>query len=77
MERTLRSGDDYVIEYRNIWPEGTIHWVDVRARAQPNDTGGINQIIGVSSDITERKTSELERERLLNELAAERGPCPS
>ena len=72
VERTLRSGDDYVIEYRNIWPDGTIHWVDVRARAQPNDTGGINQIIGVSSDITERKTSELERERLLNELAVER-----
>jgi PAS domain S-box-containing protein len=72
LERTLTAGDDYVIEYRNVWPDGTMHWVDVRARALPNDAGGINQIVGVSSDITERKTSELERERLLNELAAER-----
>jgi PAS domain S-box-containing protein len=70
--RTLTTGDDYVIECRNIWPDGTIHWVDVRARAVANDAVGINQLIGVSSDITERKISELERERLLAELAAER-----
>ncbi|MGC2220917.1 MAG: PAS domain-containing protein [Methylocella sp.] len=72
LEHTLRTGDDYVIEYQNVWPDGTVHWVDVRARALRNTIGEVNQLIGVSSDITARKTSELEREGLLRELASER-----
>ena len=69
---TLSTGEDYVIEYRNVWPDGGIHWVDVRGRAERGTAGNIAQLVGVSSDITDRKTSELERERLLNELDAER-----
>lgn len=72
LEHTLRTGDDYVIEYRNVWPDGAVHWVDMRARALRNTIGEVNQLIGVSSDITARKTSELEREGLLRELASER-----
>ena len=72
LEHTLRTGDDYVIEHRNVWPDGTVHWVDVRARALRNTIGEVNQLIGVSSDITARKTSELEQEVLLGELASER-----
>jgi PAS domain S-box-containing protein len=72
LEHTLRTGDDYVIEYRNVWPDGTVHWVDVRARALRNTVGEVNQLVGVSSDITARKTLELERVRLLGELASER-----
>ncbi len=72
LEHTLRTGDDYVIEYRNVWPDGTVHWIDMRARGLRNAIGEVNQLIGVSSDITARKTSELEREHLLGELASER-----
>ena len=72
LEHTLRTGDDYAIEHRNVWPDGTVHWVDVRARALRNTIGEVNQLIGVSSDITARKTSELEQEVLLGELASER-----
>ena len=72
VDQTLRTGKDYEIEYRNIWPDGTTHWIEVRARALRTAVGAINQLIGVSSDITERKTSELERELLLRELATER-----
>ena len=72
LEHTLRTGDDYVIEHRNVWPDGTVHWVDMRARALRNTVGEVNQLIGVSSDITARKTLELERELLLGELASER-----
>ena len=72
VDRTLKTGDDYIVEYRNVWPEGTVHWVDVRARAVRNDRGRVERLVGVSSDITERKTSDLERERLLAALASER-----
>ena len=72
MQHTLRTGADYVIEYRNIRADRSVHWVDVRARALKDKQGKVNCLVGVSSDITERKNSELERERLLGELASER-----
>ena len=72
LEHTLRTGADYVMEFRNVWPDGSVHWIDVRARAFRNAMGDIDQLVGVSSDITARKTSELEREQILEALAAER-----
>ncbi|MBR0756285.1 response regulator [Bradyrhizobium jicamae] len=72
VEHTLRTGKDYKIEYRNIWPDGTQHWVDVRARAVRRPDGSIKSLVGVCSDITARKTAEIERETLLAQLAAER-----
>jgi PAS domain S-box-containing protein len=69
---TLATGEDYAIESRNVWPDGSIHWVDMRGRAERGAGNKIDEIVGVSSDITGRKTSELERERLMVELAMER-----
>jgi signal transduction histidine kinase/DNA-binding response OmpR family regulator len=72
VERTIKTGCDYSIEYRNIWPDGSQHWVDVRARAVRRPDGGIKSLVGVSSDITARKVAEIERDNLLAQLAAER-----
>ena len=72
LQQTLRCGMDYVIEYRNLKIDGSTHWVDVRARALWSTLGRVASLVGVSSDITARKNSELERERLLCELAMER-----
>jgi PAS domain S-box-containing protein len=72
LQQSLGSGADYVIEYRNIRPDRSTHWVDLRARALRDAHGRVNCLVGVSSDITARKNSELERERLLGELASER-----
>jgi signal transduction histidine kinase/DNA-binding response OmpR family regulator len=72
LQHTLEAGVDYVIEYRNVGHDGSVQWVDVRARALKNGSGTVASLVGVSLDITARKNSELERERLLAELAAER-----
>jgi signal transduction histidine kinase/CheY-like chemotaxis protein len=72
LDRTIKTGADYSIEYRNIWPDGSQHWVDVRARAVRRPDGSIKSLVGVSSDITARKVAEIERENLLAQLAAER-----
>jgi signal transduction histidine kinase/CheY-like chemotaxis protein len=72
LDWTIRTGRDYNIEYRNIWPDGSQHWVDVRARAVRRPDGSIKSLVGVSSDITARKVAEIERENLLAQLAAER-----
>ena len=71
-DRAVASGGDYSIEYRNVWPDGSQHWVDIRARAVLRPDGTVRSLIGVCSDITARKVAEIERENLLAQLAAER-----
>jgi PAS domain S-box-containing protein len=72
LDRAIKTGEDYSIEYRNIWPDGSQHWLDVRARAFRRPDGSIKSLVGVSSDITARKVAEIERDNLLAQLAAER-----
>jgi PAS domain S-box-containing protein len=72
LSKTIETGKDYSLEYRNIWPDGSQHWVDVRARAVRRPDGSIKSLVGVLSDITARKVAEIERENLLAQLAAER-----
>jgi PAS domain S-box-containing protein len=72
LERAINTGTDYSIEYRNIWSDGSQHWIEVSARAVPGPDGRLKSLVGVSSDITARKVAEIERETLLAQLAAER-----
>jgi PAS domain S-box-containing protein len=72
LNQAIKTGRDYSIEYRTIWPDGSQHWVDVRARAVRRPDGSLKSLVGVSSDITARKISEIERDTLLAQLAAER-----
>ncbi|WP_397453481.1 response regulator [Pseudomonas sp. NA-150] len=66
LHHSLHSGDDYIIEYRNRWPDGSMNWVDVRARAIRGADGAVSSLVGVTSDISERKQGE-EQLRRLNE----------
>jgi PAS domain S-box-containing protein len=72
LDLAIATGSDYNIEYRNIWPDGSQHWVEVRARPVRRPDGSLKSLVGVSSDITARKVSEIDRETLLAQLAAER-----
>jgi PAS domain S-box-containing protein len=71
VRRSIESGVDYAIEYRTLWPDGSAHWAEVRARRVEGPVGGGVRLVGVSSDITARKTVE-ERLRQLNESLEER-----
>ncbi|HEX8593982.1 MAG TPA: response regulator [Pseudomonas sp.] len=64
LQRSLDSGDDFIIEYRNVWPDGSLNWVDVRARAIRSKNGKVSSLVGVTSDITERKQAEAQLRRL-------------
>ena len=66
LQRSLDTGIDFVIEYRTVWPDGTLNWVDVRARAILGKYARVTALSGVTSDITERKQAE-EQLRKLNE----------
>jgi len=64
LQRSLDTGDDFVIEFRNVWADGSLHWVDVRARAIRARNGRVSLLAGVTSDITERKQAETQLRRL-------------
>lgn len=64
LQYTLDSGADFIIEFRNVWPDGSIHWVDIRARAIRARNGRVSLLSGVTSDITERKLAEHQLRRL-------------
>ncbi|SEP64926.1 PAS domain S-box-containing protein [Pseudomonas sp. NFACC02] len=64
LQRCLDTGEDFIIEFRNVWADGSLHWVDVRARAIRARNGRVSLLAGVTSDITERKLAETQLRRL-------------
>jgi PAS domain S-box-containing protein len=55
---------DYDIEYRAVWPDGTIRWIHARGSAT-FENGAAVRMAGITMDITQRKALEREREELL------------
>ncbi|HEX5105071.1 MAG TPA: PAS domain S-box protein, partial [Pirellulaceae bacterium] len=55
IQRTLQEGKDYHIEYRIVWPDGSLRWVEGRGRLVRDDQGQPLRMVGVCTDITSRK----------------------
>jgi signal transduction histidine kinase len=53
----LASGEEFDVEYRIVAADGTLHWQSARGRA---DDGRCQRLLGVVSDITQRKQAEAE-----------------
>lgn len=54
----MRSGNDFDIEYRVVWPDGTTHWQAGRGRMVRDDAGRPVRLLGVATEITEHKSLE-------------------
>jgi two-component sensor histidine kinase len=65
----ITFGGTLDIEYRNIWPDGTVHWLRVRGRAVYDQNGAPQRMAGISLDITDRKRTE---DSLREEIAERR-----
>ncbi|WP_183756152.1 response regulator [Rhizobium sp. BK181] len=68
---TIDTGADYSIEYRTIWPDGSVHWAEMRAQLYRNRSGEAVKLVGVLADITDRRNAE-EQQKKLNEVLEER-----
>jgi PAS domain S-box-containing protein len=64
---TIEVGDDYAADYRILWPDGSMHWAEIRARRVPDSRSQNPRLVG----ITDRKVSE-QALRRLNETLEER-----
>ncbi|KOP27014.1 histidine kinase [Hapalosiphon sp. MRB220] len=58
--RTIQDQAPYSIEFRVVWPDGTIRWSACKGKVLYDHIGQPIRMIGVNIDITERKQSELE-----------------
>jgi PAS domain S-box-containing protein len=56
--QTLHEGEDYAIEHRIIWSDGTMRWVGCKGEVWRDDAGKAIRQIGTVIDITERASTE-------------------
>jgi PAS domain S-box-containing protein len=65
VERAIAHHEDYDVEMRSLWADGSVHWIRSIGRAYYSPKGTAIRMAGVALDITNRKQAEQERERLL------------
>jgi len=54
----VENGQDYAIEHRVVWPDGTVHWVSEMGDVVRDRDGRALRMLGVVQDITERKLAD-------------------
>ena len=79
IERALRGGGAFDIEYRVVEKEGVIRWMAARGRAEPSGEGGSVKLPAVLVDVTERKQTDalLEGQRRILEMIVQGRPLAS
>ena len=60
VRRALETGK-YFTEFRVIWPDGSVHWLETRANVFKDDHDKPMRIMGVNMDITERNSRSSRR----------------
>jgi PAS domain S-box-containing protein len=60
----LAAGQDLDIEYRVVWPDGSVHWLQVRGRILPKSGASAGTMSGVTMDVTDRRFREEQFQRL-------------
>lgn len=58
VDRSIKTGEDYDIEYRIHTPAGETRWVQIRGQPSYAEDGTVLQMIGISLDVTDRREAE-------------------
>ncbi len=59
--------DRFIAEEQITTANGEVRWLQTIKRPLADENGNVHQLLGVSSDITERKRAEEQRDRLIHE----------
>jgi PAS domain S-box-containing protein len=63
-ERAIGEKADYDHEFRILLPNGKVRWIHTVGHPVLSNAGDLEQFVGSSTDITERKHAEQEREKV-------------
>jgi PAS domain S-box-containing protein len=58
LQRAIHECTGYDLEFRNLWPNGTVHWIAGKGQVFPGVGGQPERLIGISMDVSQRKRSE-------------------
>ena len=58
VKNAIESHADYDAEFRVLWPDGSLRWISARGRAYYDESGQPIRMLGIASDVTERKRSD-------------------
>jgi PAS domain S-box-containing protein len=56
--QAMKTGSDFSVQNRSVWPDGTVRWLRGAGRVRLGRLGEPVRAVGVSQDITERRTME-------------------
>jgi PAS domain S-box-containing protein len=56
--RCATEGSDLGMEFRAVWPDSSVHWIEEKARTFPGDDGTPSYVTGACVDVTARKQTE-------------------
>ena len=65
LRRAIRNGEESNVVLRNYRKDGGLFWNELNVSPVHNGEGRLTNFVGVQNDVTERKSAEKERERLL------------
>lgn len=65
IRRTIDEGAEHAVEYRVVWPDGSVHWLASRGELVSTPDGRPQLLTGALLDITAQQAAEAEREALL------------
>ena len=66
LDRAVETCGSYDLEYRVIWPDASIHWLQGRGEVTLDEQGTVTGRIGCMADITARRLADEERAHLLS-----------
>jgi two-component system, cell cycle sensor histidine kinase and response regulator CckA len=58
LDGAMQTGSDFSVKHRSVWPDGTIRWLSGTGRMLLGDHGQAVRAVGISMDVTERRTLE-------------------
>ncbi len=65
LDRAVETCGSYDLEYRVVWPDASIHWLEGRGQVLLDEGGTVTGRIGCMADITARRLADQERAHLL------------
>ena len=66
----VKDGDNYDIEHRVVWADGTVRWLHERGDVSRDENNVANHMLGVVQDITDRKNARAQLASREKQLAA-------
>ena len=69
VRQAIEHKQEYAIEYRSLWGDGSTHWILAKGRAFYNEQGEPIRMMGIAQDITARRLAEVALQSQAHELS--------